>query len=144
MSDWLSPTLLAALITALLFGGMVFYAVLFTPLVFRHLPRETAGPFLRKVFPAYYLTCAILAALAGGFAIWPRPLEGVILLLAAAGFVYARLVLLPQIDSARTLADEGAESAKQRFKLLHRLSVVINLMQLIAVTLILMSLMLAA
>lgn len=141
MFDWLSLTLLAALTAALLLGGMVYYALLFTPLVFRHLPRETAGPFLRQVFPAYYLTGAILAGLAGLFALWAQPIEGAILLIVAAGFGYARLVLLPQIDAARQAAG-GATG--ERFRLLHRLSVVINLLQALAVASVLIGLMLAA
>lgn len=142
--DWLSLTLLAALTAALLFGGMVFYALLFTPLSFRHLPRELAGAFLRRVFPAYYLTGALLAGLAGLFALWAQPLEAAILLIVAFGFSYARLVLLPKIDSARLLADGGAVTADGRFRQLHRLSVAINLLQLLAVALVLTALILAA
>lgn len=137
MLDWLSLTLLAALTAALLFGGMVYFAILFTPLTFRHLPRETAGAFLRQVFPAYYLSGTLLAGLAGLFALWPRPMEGAILLLVAFGFAYARVILLPQIDSAR-------EQDGERFRLLHRVSVVVNLLQLVAVILILVALILAA
>ena len=105
MLDWLSLTLLAALTAALLFGGMVYFAILFTPLTFRLLPRETAGAFLRQVFPAYYLSGALLAGLAELFALWPRPMEGAILLLdrPTAGGGSGRS--WPWSDAAPLLAD---------------------------------------
>ncbi len=154
--DWLNLTLLSALTAALLFGGMVYFALLFTPLTFRHLSREAAGAFLRQVFPAYYMAGYALAGLAGLLALWPRPLEGAILLLVAFGFGYGGLVLLPKIDGLRALALEGPSGEVsggiggavnphgERFRLLHRLSMAINLVQLVAVALILVALMLAA
>lgn len=153
--DWLNLTLLSALTAALLFGGMVYFALLFTPLTFRHLSREAAGAFLRQVFPAYYMAGYALAGLAGLLALWPRPLEGAILLIVAFGFGYGGLVLLPKIDGLRALALEGPSREMggelggvnphgERFRLLHRLSMAINLVQLVAVALILVTLMLAA
>jgi hypothetical protein len=38
-----------------LFGGILAFSALFAPLVFTKLPMEHAGPFIRAVFPWYYL-----------------------------------------------------------------------------------------
>ena len=48
--------LVAALALALTFGGMTFFSAVFTPLVFAKLSMKIAGPFIRQVFPWYYLT----------------------------------------------------------------------------------------
>lgn len=144
MFDWLSLTLLSAFVVALLLGGMVYFAVVFAPLVFRHLPGEAAGGFIRRVFPVYYLVSLMLAALAGVFALPVRPTEGAILLLVAAGFAFARQVLMPRINALRDLELAGEAAAGAQFVRLHRISVAINMMQMLAAALVLFGLMLAA
>ena len=44
-------TLLAGLALALTWGGMTFFSAVMAPLVFTKLPLETAGAFIREVFP---------------------------------------------------------------------------------------------
>lgn len=144
MFDWLSFTLLAALAAALLLGGMVFFAALFAPLAFRRLPREVAGGFLREVFPHYYLSGLLLAGLAGLFALLERPTEGAILLLTAFGFAALRWSLLPRIEEAREGKLAGLQGAAARFAQLHRISAAVNLLQMLAVAVVLVGLMLAA
>jgi hypothetical protein len=46
----------AGLTLALAFGGMTFFSAVMAPLVFTKLPFDTAGAFIRQVFPWYYLT----------------------------------------------------------------------------------------
>ena len=36
-------------------ASMLFFAIVVTPKVFQTLPSEQAGPFLRSLFPTYYL-----------------------------------------------------------------------------------------
>ena len=137
MFEWLSLTLVAAVTTAILFGGMVYFAGVFAPVVFRHLPAEVAGGLIRRVFPVYYLVGLLLAALAGLAALPGRPVEGAVLLAVAVGFLFARQILMPRINAAR---DSGANV---RFSRLHRFSVTINMIQLLAAAVVLVVLMLA-
>ena len=58
-------TIMGLFATALLFGSMVFFSAVMAPLVFTKLDAETAGRFIRQVFPWYYLTVITLAAVAG-------------------------------------------------------------------------------
>jgi len=116
----------ALLALALLFGGMGFFAAVMAPLVFTRLPATTAGPFIRQVFPVYYLWvlgCAGLAALA---LIAQRPLDAVVMALVAALTIWLRQWLMPRINR---LSDAGETAA---FNRAHRLSVVLNLAQLAA------------
>ncbi len=122
---------------AMTFGGMTFFSAVMAPLVFTKLPFETAGAFIRQVFPWYYLTMgattlvALLALLfsASQTTGWEVPLVALVLL----GFVFARQVLMPLINRARDDEVAGSAGAGRRFKRLHRTSVVINGVQWLAV-----------
>ena len=39
-------------------GAMLFFGAVIAPLVFKHLPAYTSGPFIRRVFPVYDLGSA--------------------------------------------------------------------------------------
>ncbi|MEM6943536.1 MAG: DUF4149 domain-containing protein, partial [Pseudomonadota bacterium] len=56
--------ILALYTLTIAFGGMVFFTALFSPLVFVKLPAETAGPFIRQVFPWYFAATAVVLGLA--------------------------------------------------------------------------------
>lgn len=113
-------------------GGMLFFALVVAPTVFRALPAEQAGGFLRALFPRYYLwglVTAILATLTALFA------DAGGMVVVACGivtvlFVFARQHLLPAINRARDARLDGGDGAR-RFRRLHGLSVVINLIQLL-------------
>ena len=64
MFDWLTLHVLALLLVAAQFGGILLFAGLVTPLAFRALPAEPRGDFLRAVFPVYYRVMGILALIA--------------------------------------------------------------------------------
>ncbi|MEM6355978.1 MAG: DUF4149 domain-containing protein [Pseudomonadota bacterium] len=116
----------------LAFGGMVFFSAVFSPLVFIKLPAETAGPFIRQVFPWYFAAVALVLGVAGlailaGSAFW-----GIVLIVMAALGVANREVLMPRINSLRDRQLAGDEAAGRSFDRLHKASVVINLIQMIA------------
>jgi Domain of unknown function (DUF4149) len=124
----------ALLATALLFGGMTLYSFGFAPLVFSSLPADVAGKLLRRAFPHYYLFVLGTAAVSG-LLLWPRdPLASGLITATALVALIARQVLMPAINTAR---DTGAKS---RFNRLHGLSVVLNMLQLVAVVTVLVRL----
>jgi hypothetical protein len=115
---------------------MTFFSGVVAPLVFTRLEPETAGRFIRALFPWYYLTLgatSLLALLvllpAAGRHTVPIALTG----LTAAGFVYARQFLMPRINRARDAHQAGDSAAGRRFERLHRWSVIINGVQWLAV-----------
>jgi len=136
MPDWLTLHILALLLLAALFGGMLAFMGLFTPLVFARLPAETAGSFIRAVFPVYYRVCGILALLAALPLVSAHSYMGEVaaLVLVAGGFVLANTVLRPAAEAARADGRDG------RFRRLHRVSVLLHLVQFGAVTVILVRL----
>jgi hypothetical protein len=131
-----TTTLIAGLTLALTFGGMTFFSAVVAPLVFTKLPAETAGAFIRAVFPRYYLTLgattlvALLALLPG--VVDATPWEAMLTALILFGFVYARQVLMPRINQARDAELAGEPDAGRRFQRLHRASVAVNGIQWLA------------
>jgi hypothetical protein len=116
--------ILAILMTALLFGGMVLYSFGFAAFLFTALPADVAGPTIRRAFPMFYIfvlgTAAVAAAL-----LWPAdPLAAGLLALIAATVLPTRQILMPAINRATDIG------AKDRFKVLHGLSVVITLVHI--------------
>jgi Domain of unknown function (DUF4149) len=113
--------ILATLITALLFGGMVLYSFGFAAFLFTALPPDVAGRTIRRAFPMFYLFVLGCSA-AAAVVLWAGHLPGAGLLALVAGTVLpTRQILMPAINRANDTR------AKGRFKALHRLSVAITL-----------------
>jgi hypothetical protein len=128
---------IALLALSLLFGGMAFFAAGIAPLVFTRLPPEWAGRFIRQVFPVYYLWvlgCSAVAALA----LLPlRLADGIALALVAGLAVWLRQGLMPRINRLSDAAQAGDAAAKPRFDAAHRLSVGLNLVQMVVAAVVL-------
>ena len=115
---------LALLLAATLFGGMMFFSFGFAPVLFAQLPIERVRPLLRGTFPHYYRAIILLSAATAavaGLVSGPAALCIAIILVST---IYARQVLIGQINSATDRDDQAA------FKRLHGLSVVIQLIQI--------------
>lgn len=140
MLDVLSPVVLGEVLVAFLFGGMVFFAAAVAPMVFTKLPGDHAARFIRAMFPVYYLIMALAAAGGALLLAWQRPLDGILLLAAAAGFALARQVLMPRINRLRDAELAGDAGAGVRFARLHRASVWLNTAQLALVAVVLVRL----
>lgn len=133
--------LLAALFGAVVLGAMVFFSFAMAPLIFVKLPAEISGPFIREVFPVYYLSLAIVSLLAGAFALPTHRVEAAGLAAVGIAFVLSRQLLMPKINELRDAQLRGEPGADENaFGLLHRLSVVINYAQLVAIIAILIGL----
>ena len=117
--------ILIGLVGALV-GSMLFFAFTVAPTVFRALPVEHAGAFLRAFFPNYYLWGLIVALITAALAMTTSATIAVACLLVALLFVFARQTLMPLINLARDQESEGMAGASKRFKNLHLLSVLIN------------------
>ena len=138
----MTGSMLLAWLLGALIGSMLFFAITVAPTVFRALPSEPAGKFLRAFFPHYYLWGSIVALICTlGAAVTragPLPILGCGLVTLL--FVYARQVLIPQINRARDNQIAGDTDAARRFKRLHLQSVVINAGQLVCLIAISLSL----
>ena len=117
-------------------GSMLFFAIVVAPTVFRALPAEAAGSFLRRLFPLYFLWGLVMSLLCTITAIYATQLiVGSICGLVAILFAYARYSLLARINRARdrkiAREGDGDATADRQFKRLHLQSVLINAAQLL-------------
>jgi len=131
--DYTQITNIAALYTlALIIGGMVFFAAVMTPLVFTKLSPEISGPFIREVFPVFSKVMAGLSFVSTVL-IWKHS-SVYALLVVFFLFVWTWIWLMPKINQFRDEELGGNAKAGKAFNTLHKLSVYINLAQMIIVT----------
>jgi hypothetical protein len=123
--------MIATFLLTLLFGGMVFFAAVMTPLIFTHLPAKTARGFIRAVFPVYYAYTGFLM-LAAALCLLSLPAASFALVVSAGLTFWSRQWLMPRINRLSDRAQSGDLSAERGFDLAHRASVMINLLQLIS------------
>ena len=116
--------ILTLVLIAVLFGGMTFFSFGFAPVLFKQLPTAQVRPLLRGTFPYYYLVIIILSAICAAVALKNSGFAAALLSVTCLSTVYARQILMPQINAATDRDDDTA------FKRLHGLSVAIQLVQL--------------
>jgi len=119
-------------------GGMIFFALFVAPVIFTRLPVADAGKVVAGIFPRYYLLGYVAGVIAVVLAIYFAVTAGwargwwsaaALLLAIALGLTfYAGIVIRPQVDQIRTVAEETNPdpARKERFDKLHRASVQLN------------------
>lgn len=123
-------SVIALFAVALCLGGMVFFAACVAPLVFSRLPAEHAGRFIRALFPVYYLYILGLSG-AAAVALWPLS-HGASAMMAAVALstLWLRQVLMKRINRLSDMAQAGDTRAGREFNRMHRLSVIMNVLQM--------------
>lgn len=118
---------------ALLLGSMAFFSFAMAPLIFIKLDIEVAGPFVRAVFPWYYLLIIILGAISCLLLVSFAPLNAGLMLLVTVSALYCRQLLMPNINHYRDRSMAGEKEVSETFDRLHRRSEILNVLQLVAV-----------
>ena len=126
---------IAQALVLLLLGGMLFFPSVVAPVVFASLPEAQAGAFLRAMFPRYYVFMIILS-LAAEVMFQLRQgvvvrVEAVLCLSVSVSTFWVRQRLLPRINTARDAQLAGDVKASDGFDRGPKLSVVINIVQLV-------------
>ena len=108
----------ALLIAASILGMMLFVSLVTLPVAFSTLTKEAAGHFVRKLFPIYHIVLFLASQVTGLLACTPhlKPIAFLSGLLFALHFAF----LTPAINRA------SDAQLTQRFKNLHRLSVLVH------------------
>lgn len=131
MFDWATFQAFGIFLTALMLGGMVFFAFLLTPIAFTRMSKEAGTEVIRTTFPYYY---RVMAALSVGASLLVTGSGNAIILAAnAMTFALILMFLRPRIVHARQARDDGGSDAASTFQRLHRASVILNMSQLAAV-----------
>lgn len=128
-------TSLAFFLAAALLGAMIFFPAVVAPTVFKVLEPDAASRFLRTLFPAYYQFIIVVAGLLVGVgAILSLPIA-LLALAITLSTLWVRQILVPRINGWRDQEMDGDTQAAAKFKYGHRLSVLINLVQMAALIL---------
>lgn len=118
--------LIALYALSLMLGGMVFFAAVTTPVAFARLEKEQARHYIRGLFPVYYLWVLASSAIAA-VALFPLDRRAALVMAACAAVtIWLRQGVMPRIRAADEAGDQP------RFRRLHRISVLANLLQMAA------------
>jgi len=119
----------------MLLGAMLFFPSVVAPVVFTSLPEAQAGAFLRSMFPRYYAFMIALSLVAAllflVFSDESAYQAAIVCLLVGVSTLWIRQRLLPRINTARDAQLAGDTEAGRRFDRDHKLSVGINMVQLV-------------
>ena len=112
---------------------MLFFSFAIAPVIFKSLDETNARNFIRKIFPYYYLINLILSILAliCFFISKSFNFDFYLILIVAILFAFSNFLLMPIINRFR----DSKETKKFHFS--HGLSVVINLVQMILLSIVL-------
>ena len=112
---------------------MLFFSFAIAPVIFKSLDETNARNFIRKIFPYYYSINLILSILAliSFFISKSFNFDFYLILIVAILFAFSNFLLMPIINRFR----DSKETKKFHFS--HGLSVVINLVQMILLSIVL-------
>jgi len=119
-------------LAATLFGSMISFMLLISPIVFTVLSANDAKNFLRKFFPRLFIFGMILSSLLLVFTLreldlFNQKLSAIIFL----GFFINLFFITPKVNKYRDLEMNKVKNAKKIFSILHSVSVCIFVIQLI-------------
>ena len=113
------------LITAAILSFMIFFPVVVATSVFKVLDEKQSSKFLRIFFQKYYLFGFVLSLTGLIIAIFDKNnMSLIVFLLIIIGFLFSRQFLMPLINKAKDNNNE------KKFNILHRVSVLINFIQI--------------
>ena len=119
----------------MLLGAMLFFPAVVAPVVFTSLPEAQAGAFLRSMFPRYYafmIALSLIAALLFLVVSDESAYQAAtVCLFVGVSTLWVRQWLLPRINMARDAQLAGDVEAGRRFDRDHKLSVGVNMLQLV-------------
>ena len=126
---------LANALVLMLLGAMLFFPSVVAPVVFTSLSEAQAGAFLRSMFPRYYVFMIALSLIAASLFLVVSDESAyqaaIVCLLVGVSTLWVRQWLLPRINTARDAQLAGDTEAGRRFDRDHKLSVGINMVQLV-------------
>ena len=128
--------IITKLLFSALFGMMIFFSGVITPIAFKHLPEQNLSVFLRKVFPKLFAIGFIVAISSSVILHFNEYFIPFILsTIISLGFILNLVFLTPKINFHKDNSS-GKNKAfhEQRFTFFHRVSVFIYLIQLILIS----------
>ena len=131
---------LISYLNCILLGAMFFFVIVVSPTIFSSLSMEQASKFLRLIFPRIFLFGFIISIfIALGYYILTSYIEMSFAIVSSILFFLNRNLLTPMINHHRDKEIEGEIKSKIYFKVLHNLSVIFFVINLIILILLLLN-----
>ena len=123
---------ITAYLSSAILGIMIFFSFVVAPVTFTSLDEASARKFIRRIFPYYYNVNLILSVIVTLFYVFNKYYKFNFFLILIVGILFAvsSYILMPLINKYRD------ENQDKKFKYSHFLSVVINFVQIILLTII--------
>ena len=114
-------------VAAAILSFMIFFPLVVATSVFKVLDENQSSKFLRIFFPKYYLFGIVLSFSGIIFSTFEKSnISLLVFSLIMLGFLFSRQILMPMINKAKDANNED------KFNKLHKFSVFINFVQMIA------------
>ena len=126
---------LAKFFIPFLVGSLIFFTVVVAPTTFINLDQKNARKFIRNIFPKIYLWAHILSVLISLLLVFYELILGLIVLFVSIGFLFSRQYLVKWINAVSDIKEKNIKQ-KRKFQLLHTLSVLIFISQIICLSVI--------
>ena len=123
----------ALVFAAVALGIMLFFGAGVAPAALRTLDKGATETLMHALFPHYYLSAGSMAVLAAIAAVPVSRLATLLLFLTAVGFLWLRQALMPRIERLREEGAAGNANARIHFARLNRLSLRLNMIQLVMI-----------
>ncbi|MEM6901850.1 MAG: DUF4149 domain-containing protein [Pseudomonadota bacterium] len=131
-------TVLLDLTLGCLLGAMIFFPSVVAPTVFKVLSGADAGKFLRRLFVGYY-TYLIVASGIGAILLFRDPVAALAIGAITLSTLWVKQILMPKLNAWRDAELDGDDAAKVKFAQGHRLSVIINVIQMLVLIAVMIS-----
>ena len=127
--------IISKLLFSALFGLMVFFSGIITPVAFKNLPENNLSIFLRKVFPKLFALGFVLSIIGGVLLYFNNYFVPFVLsTIISLGFIVNLIFLTPKINYHKdNSVGEQKSLHEKKFAIFHRISVLIYLIQLILI-----------
>ena len=117
--------ILVTFLIPFLIGSLIFFSAIVAPNTFINLDEKNARKFIRTLFPKIYSYSAIISLFIAALLLKVEIFYSFIFFIVSIGYLYSKFFLMKKINNASDSKDE------RKFKILHRFSVIIFILQLL-------------
>ena len=118
-----------------LVGSLIFFSIVVAPNVFISLDEKSARKFIRRIFPKLYLYAFLISITIAFLIFYHGIIFSVLFFLVSLGFLFSKIFLVKWINDVSDIKQKTSKQIK-KFKILHSLSVLIFITQIVCMTLI--------
>ena len=118
-----------------LVGSLIFFSIVVAPNVFISLDQKSARKFIRSIFPKLYLYSFFISITIALLVIYHETIYSLIFIMVSFGFLFSKIFLVRWINDVSDIKQKTSKQIK-KFKILHSLSVLIFITQIVCMTIV--------